>query len=839
MNISKIVKFIASGYNQEKRFGLELEHIVCRTDYEPATYEQVASAMECMVEELGAEVYQENGKILGFFMPAYSVSLEPGCQIEISIAPTGDLWEIESVYWEFRRVCESCLNTQGLMMLEAGVHPLVESGAIAIEELPLLPRKRYEYMDKYFQESGNYGQYMMRATASTQLSLDYESEEDAMRKMRIMTKLSPLLALLTETPGSVGRTEAFAPYLLRSQIWKDVDSKRCGYAPGSLATDYRFQDYARYIYETPCILLQKNGETIPVGQQSAKDYYGKRELDTVEHLLSMVFPMVRLKKYLEYRVADSMPIQRALGYAALLGELFYNSENLGKIEARLHDVTTIEQVEEAEQAIMRQGYEAQIYGASAVAWLSWLLKLAKGTASEVNASYLGELVTLPVLNWEYAQPIKGLEEEHVASAVAMKDYLMQSTAKYHERVVRTLYLPKLYTEREVQCFRELVTTLYGIFDKVIRAYEEREDFRRLFGFSPELERLILRPKKYKCNIPIARIDIFHNDETGEFKFCEFNTDGTSAMNEDRELNHAFRLSRAYQEFAAHYQLESFELFDTWVDEVLEMYGQYCGNPKQVPHVAIVDFMEKGTTNEFEIFRQRFEERGIPAELCDIRKLCFDGQQCYTESGMSVDVIYRRAVTTDVMEHYDQVQDFIRAVESNKVCLLGDFRTQIVHNKLLFKVLHLKETQELLNRKERLFVKAHVPMTVSLQRIEQEEALYQSVMNKQKQWIVKPEDSYGSRGVLAGEECDKAQWQQAILDKLAEGGYILQEFVEPYRLRNIDLQSGSRNWITTSNLTGLFVYNEKFTGIYSRVSFEKMISTQYNEMSLPTMLVRVP
>ncbi len=772
MNISKIVSYIASGCNQKKRLGLELEHFICGTDYEPATYEQVALAMEHMMKELGARVYREDEELPGFYMPLYSVSLEPGCQLEISIAPMEDLQKIESIYREFRQLCEATLAKQGLLLLEAGMHPLVEGGSLEVGELPLLPRKRYQYMDAYFQKTGRYGRHMMRATASTQVSLDYESEADALRKMRLLSKLSPLLALLTEHSCNVGRTEAFHPFLLRTQVWRDVDGKRCGYAPGSLEEEYSFRDYARYIYETPCILLQKDGKTIELGQQSAKDYYGNRELDAVEHLLSMVFPMVRLKKYLEYRVADSMPIKRALGYAALLGELLYRPEKLCKLEQGLSAITTIEQVELAEQAIMEQGYNAQVYGAPAVAWLSRLLKLAMGSASEINRSYLRELVTLPILNWEYAQPIRGLEEEHAASAVAIKDYLMQSTAKYHERVVRTLYLPKLYTEREVQRFRELVTTLYGIFDKVIRAYEEREDFRRLFGFTPELERLILRPKKYHCNIPIARIDIFHNDETGEFKFCEFNTDGTSAMNEDRELNHAFRLSRAYLEFAAHYQLESFELFDTWVDEVLEMYGQYCGDTQKVPHVAIVDFMEKGTTNEFEIFRQRFEKRGIPAELCDIRRLYFDGQQCYTESGMPVDVIYRRAVTTDVMEHYDLVQDFIRAVESNKVCLLGDFRTQIVHNKLLFKVLHLKETQELLNRKERLFVKAHVPMTVSLQRIEQEEALYQSVMNKQKQWIVKPEDSYGSRGVLAGEECDKAQWQQAILDKLAEGSYIL-------------------------------------------------------------------
>ena len=68
------------------------------------------------------------------------------------------------------------------------------------------------------------------------------------------------------------------------------------------------------------------------------------------------------------------------------------------------------------------------------------------------------------------------------------------------------------------------------------AYAKDEDYRRLFGFEPKLEELILREPTYDSPIPIARIDIFYNEETGDFKFCEFNTDGTSAMNEDRELN---------------------------------------------------------------------------------------------------------------------------------------------------------------------------------------------------------------------------------------------------------------------------------------------------------------
>ena len=125
------------------------------------------------------------------------------------------------------------------------------------------------------------------------------------------------------------------------------------------------------------------------------------------------------------------------------------------------------------------------------------------------------------------------------------------------------------------------------------AYAKDEDYRRLFGFEPKLEELNLREPTYDSPIPIGRIDIFYNEETGDFKFCEFNTDGTSAMNEDRELNIAIQKTKAYQQMAETHEFKSFELFDSWVETFLEIYHS-SQNPKEHPNVAIVDFMENAT-----------------------------------------------------------------------------------------------------------------------------------------------------------------------------------------------------------------------------------------------------
>ena len=274
------------------------------------------------------------------------------------------------------------------------------------------------------------------------------------------------------------------------------------------------------------------------------------------------------------------------------------------------------------------------------------------------------------LEKEYREIVEKDLQAHAVCAEKIRDYIKNSTAQYHGRCVRTLYIPKLFTLDEVELFEKLIKTLYGIFYKVIEHYRTDAEYRELFGFDRRLEKLILREPAYDCPIPIARIDLFLNEETGDFHFCEFNTDGSSAMNEDRELNHAVALTQAFQEFADRHPVTTFELFDTWVTEFMNIYRTFQ-DCKENPHVAVVDFMESATGEEFKIFVKAFEKQGITAEICEIRDLRYRDGGLYSPSGNRIDAIYRRAVTSDIMKHYEEVSDLIREEEEQKIFLLVD------------------------------------------------------------------------------------------------------------------------------------------------------------------------
>ncbi len=435
---------------------------------------------------------------------------------------------------------------------------------------------------------------------------------------------------------------------------------------------------------------------------------------------------------------------------------------------------------------------------------------------------------------DYKRIIDANFSENVRSAQEMQKYIKTKTARYHGYHVHTLYIPKIFTEEMAAYFEKIASVMYGILEKVILRYRADKDYRALFGFDKKLEELILRPAHYDCLLPIARIDIFFNEDDFSFKFCEFNADGSSAMNEDKELNTAIRATSAFQEFTKLYDARTFELFDSWAAAFSKIYSSYDKAVKK-PYVAIVDFFGGDISREFTEFQKAFERRGLECEICEITNLKYDGKNLISPRGRKIDAVYRRAVTCDIMRNYDKVLPFINAAKNNDVCLIGDFMTQIIHNKIVFKVLRDDATLAFLTDSEKDFVMKHIPLTVSLT---DETVKKYGVLEEKEKWVIKPEDSYASKGVYAGVEgMSDEEWRAKVTENVGKS-YLLQEYCPPYASLNIDLPHDSgaqyRNY---SNITGIYVYGGKMAGLYSRIAKTGIISTQYSEMSLPTVITK--
>lgn len=329
-------------------------------------------------------------ELFGFVTELFSITLEPASQLEISIVPLESVSEIGSVYRSFRRTLQEATAGMDISVVCRGT----QSGS-RVEELKLIPKRRYVLMDEHFLKTGTRGggRQMMRGTASQQVSVDYCSEEDFRKKIRAAYCFGPLLKLLQDNaPCFEGRK--VSRRLLRTDIWRRVDPARCGIVPGVFSEMFGFADYASFIGAMPPIFIKKNGEILPTGFRTVAELYegAAPDRDEIEHLLSMAFPDVRLKQFLEIRFADSVPYPFMLAYCALIKGIIYSGEGTEWAWELIRSRNLTEaSVTEAEDSLMERGWDGSVYGFPAADLSRELIALAERNIPDEEKTFLDPL----------------------------------------------------------------------------------------------------------------------------------------------------------------------------------------------------------------------------------------------------------------------------------------------------------------------------------------------------------------------------------------------------------------------------------------------------------------
>ncbi len=454
------------------------------------------------------------------------------------------------------------------------------------------------------------------------------------------------------------------------------------------------------------------------------------------------------------------------------------------------------------------------------------------------------------LEIEYEQIVEALNGDEEGRKAA-DNYMRSSTAIYKGEIIEIGFIPKLIDESTMRHIDWIQQTTYRILQKVIARFMRDAEYRKLFAFSKELEHLIMLPSGYDCDIPIGRFDIFLDERSGDFMFCEFNTDGSSAMNEDRESANALALSPAFAEMRKKHSLAAQELFDGWVDAFMDIYSGYNKRVEN-PQMAIIDFENSAGPQEFAEFKRRFEAKGMRTRIVWMHDLEYresstssNGEELpaglYTHDGTHIDLVYRRAVTADVMDALEDktskaetegAKAMVKAYERQEVCLIGSFRTQIAHCKQVFRVLHHQMTSEILDSDEQDFVKKHVPATKFL--IPEEADIEEIIANKDR-WIIKPADRYGSKSVYAGRDHEQSKWEELVTASVGSD-HIVQEYCEQYPTPNCMPYPPKEPIEDWNNLIGYYNYGGKLGGLFNRAGRAGIIVGYAGGITVPAFLV---
>lgn len=316
-------------HDDNEYLGLEIEHfLVDKKTLKSISYSKEGGQKDILIRmlDLGWEVLSEEGEnILGIKKNESTITLEPGGQFEFSIKAYENIGDVKRDYIKILKDVYKVIGDDKDLIL-IGYHPNTK-----IDELELLPKERYDIMHNYFKGKGEYCHNMMKGTASLHLSIDYKDEEDFIKKFRTANFLTPLISRLFDSTPFFEK-KIYSKSNLRIKVWQNTDIKRSKSLPGSLDKKFTFDDYAEYILESEPIFVVNEGRTLCTQRNKVLDIYDENNFrkKDVEHILGMVFPDVRLKNYIEIRIADSIRYPYFLSLLSLIKGIFYSSKNLKK-----------------------------------------------------------------------------------------------------------------------------------------------------------------------------------------------------------------------------------------------------------------------------------------------------------------------------------------------------------------------------------------------------------------------------------------------------------------------------------------------------------------------------
>lgn len=333
----ELVAWFAAGEKGDGPFLIGTEHEKIPFNRASATPVPYAGGVGALLEGLQASTgwapIHDGAALIGLYdeTGGGAISLEPGGQFELSGAPLANVHETIAEFDAHMAALRKIADPLDIGFLDLGMSPLW-----SLAETPIMPKQRYDIMRRYMPKVGTRGLDMMFRTSTVQVNLDFASEADMVRKLRVSLALQPLTtALFANSPFTEGRPNGLLS--MRSEIWRDTDKERTGMMAFAFEPGMGYEAYVDFALKAPMYFVKRGDVYHDVAGARFSDLLegrlpqlpGERATlsDWANHL-STIFPEVRLKRYLEMRGADVGPRSHISALPALFVGLLYDSRAL-------------------------------------------------------------------------------------------------------------------------------------------------------------------------------------------------------------------------------------------------------------------------------------------------------------------------------------------------------------------------------------------------------------------------------------------------------------------------------------------------------------------------------
>src|ERR1700719_1674677 len=221
---------------------------------------------------LGWEPIIERGNIIGLYdvTGGGAISLEPGGQFELSGAPVENVHQTQAELMAHLAQVREIAAPLGIGFLGLGMTP-----SWSRAQIPVMPKGRYRIMTNYMPKVGRYGLDMMYRTCTVQTNLDFSSEADMVKNLRVGLALQPVAtAIFANSPFTEGKPNGFLSF--RSEIWRDTDAGRAGMLPFAFEPGMGFERYVDYALDVPMYFVKRGDAYHDVAGASFRDLLAGR-----------------------------------------------------------------------------------------------------------------------------------------------------------------------------------------------------------------------------------------------------------------------------------------------------------------------------------------------------------------------------------------------------------------------------------------------------------------------------------------------------------------------------------------------------------------------------------
>ncbi len=437
------------------------------------------------------------------------------------------------------------------------------------------------------------------------------------------------------------------------------------------------------------------------------------------------------------------------------------------------------------------------------------------------------------LDYLYDHYLQTHEREAVEAITGFQERLDKSLLKFGRFTIPTFYKPHILSPRQEKILKRVNSALMEIVNTATRLYFDAPELRHYFQLSPEAKALVDIDPGYPRNVIFSRFDAFMEGEA--VKMIELNCDSPAGAGYADVLEEILFEEKLLQNFFSEYTLKRDLRRERVLSTLLEVWEEFGGY--ETPNIAIVDWRTVRTQPEFESFKALFEAKGYKTTIADPRDLSYKGGKLYHKN-FRINLIYRRVIFDELLEHLDEVQDFIRAYQDKAVCVVNPLRSRLGSTKSLLSILTNPEYDHFFTDEENRIKREHLPWTrrmIDADKFYGGKKIYlvDFLKDEKETLILKPTLGYGGKGVWIGRETKDEDWNAAI-DRAVKGEYVVQEYVNiPIITVPIVINRKLDFAYKKINLNCL-VFGPKLAGNFSRLSDESVINVARGGGLIPTL-----